>query len=113
MVTLSKCAERKLLAHDWPGNVRELENLLQRSLILLQGQVLTGAELAFESGTDVPVEAEEGGLTEDLKNHEFQLIVDAMRQHGSKRAAVAEALGISPRTLRYKLARMRENGMEY
>ena len=111
-VALSHCAEQVLLAHDWPGNVRELENLVQRSLILLQGQSLGAADLAFEVDPAAPAAAPETGLTEDLKNHEFHLIVDAMRQYDGKRAAVAEALGISPRTLRYKLARMREQGIE-
>ena len=111
-VALSHCAEQVLLAHDWPGNVRELENLVQRSLILLQGQSLAAPDLAFEVDPAAPAAAPETGLTEDLKHHEFQLIVDAMRQCDGKRAAVAEALGISPRTLRYKLARMREQGIE-
>ena len=111
-VTLTACAEQALLAHDWPGNVRELENLVQRSLILLQGQSLAAADLAVEAGAEATDAAAEIGLTADLKNHEFELIVDAMRQHDGKRAAVAKALGISPRTLRYKLARMREQGIE-
>jgi two-component system response regulator FlrC len=109
-VTLSPGAEARLLAYDWPGNVRELENLVQRSLILLQGLTLGAHDLAFEGGpASVPVP--DAGLNEGVRNHEFQLIVDAMRQHGGKRTAVAEALGISPRTLRYKLARMRELGV--
>jgi two-component system response regulator FlrC len=109
-VTLSPCAEARLLAYDWPGNVRELENLVQRSLILLQGSTLEAHDLAFEGGpASVPVP--DTGLNEGVRNHEFQLIVDAMRQHGGKRTAVAESLGISPRTLRYKLARMRELGI--
>ncbi len=109
-VSLSQPAQQKLLSHDWPGNVRELENLLQRSLILLQGNEIDVGDLAFEADevASVPSNA---GLNRDLKHHEFQLIIDAMRQHGGKRAAVAEALGISPRTLRYKLARMREQGI--
>ncbi len=108
-VTLAPCAEARLLAHDWPGNVRELENLIQRSLILLQGAMLEAHDLAFEQ----PPAADNGsdsGLNAGMRSHEFQLIVDAMRQHGGKRTAVAKALGISPRTLRYKLARMREQG---
>ena len=85
---------------------------MQRSLILLQGQSLAAADLAFEAGAATAAAVEDTGLNEDLRNHEFQLIVDAMRQHDGKRAAVAEALDISPRTLRYKLARMREQGIE-
>ena len=109
-VTLTQAAQQRLLAHDWPGNVRELENLLHRSLILLQGNEIDAADLAFEAGSIEP-EQDHRGLNQGLRNHEFQLIIDAMRAHGGKRNAVAEALGISPRTLRYKLARMREQGL--
>ncbi len=109
-VTLSSAARERLLAHDWPGNVRELENLMQRTLILLRGNEIDAHDLAFEAGQAANFERD-AGLSQGLRNHEFQMIIDAMRQHGGKRAAVADALGISPRTLRYKLARMREQGI--
>jgi two-component system response regulator FlrC len=50
-------------------------------------------------------------LQDDLKQHEHGRILAALRAHGGKRAAAARQLGISPRTLRYKLARMRDAGM--
>lgn len=110
---LSDCARQALLTHHWPGNVRELENVVQRSLILLQGDLITAADLVFE---DVPAEHPAGEcpstvLHDDLKQREFQLIIDALREGGGNRAATAATLGISPRTLRYKLARMREAGV--
>ncbi|MEL7187728.1 MAG: sigma-54 dependent transcriptional regulator [Pseudomonadota bacterium] len=107
-ISLTKAAENLLLAHDWPGNVRELENLIQRSLILLSGAELDAADLAFEAGTE---SSADNDLSEGLRNHEFQLIVDALKAHNGKRAAVAETLGISARSLRYKLARMRAAGV--
>lgn len=108
-VTLSPCAREALLAHDWPGNVRELENLVQRTLILLSGSVIHAADLAVEK-TDATSQAD-GDLNQGLRNREFQLIIDAMNTHGGKRSDVSRALGISPRSLRYKLARMREEGV--
>ena len=51
------------------------------------------------------------GLDGDLKSREFELILDALRVDNGSRKAAAERLGISPRTLRYKLARMREQGI--
>ncbi len=108
-VTLARCAREALLAHDWPGNVRELENLFQRTLILLHGAEIRAADLAFEQAQPGPQEPAD--LSEGLRNREFQLIVDAMKTHGGKRGRVAETLGISPRSLRYKLARMREQGV--
>lgn len=108
-VLLADDAREELLAHDWPGNVRELENLIQRTTILLRGDTIRSADLAFETDQRPADDAaQEGDLQEGLRNREYQLIVDALRAYGGKRTTVAESLGISPRTLRYKLARMRE-----
>ena len=108
-LTLSPCAQEALLAHDWPGNVRELENLIQRSLILSSGSVITASDLAIEQcGAS---DQAGGDLNQGLRNREYQLIIDAMSAHDGKRSDVARALGISPRSLRYKLARMREEGV--
>ncbi len=106
--TLSDCAQEALLAHGWPGNVRELENLVQRTLILLSGSEIRAADLAFER---VAADHDAADLSEGLRNREFQLIIDALNAHAGKRSDVAAALGISPRSLRYKLARMRDAGI--
>ncbi len=109
-VSISAGAAALLESYDWPGNVRELENLVQRSLILLNGDTLTADALVFDVPPDIEPE-EDGTLQRDLKKREYELIVDAMKSCGGKRSAVAAALNISPRTLRYKLARMRELGI--
>lgn len=110
---LSQSAEEALLRHSWPGNVRELENTLQRSLILLQGDTIGADELVFEGSEPAAVAAGGSGtaaLQDDLKHQEFRLIVRALQDAGGNRKLAATSLGISPRTLRYKLARMREEG---
>ena len=109
--TLTPEAEHKLLSHAWPGNVRELENLMQRTTILLRGSAIGASDLAFEQHGDIEGTDSEPDLQQGLRNTEFQLIVDALRAHAGKRGDVAESLGISARTLRYKLARMREAGI--
>ncbi len=109
-VTLSHCAKEALLTHDWPGNVRELENLIQRTLILFGGSVIHATDLAFERSE--AINRPEGDLNQGLRNREYQLIIDAMTTHGGKRSDVSTALGISPRSLRYKLARMRDEGID-
>lgn len=111
MPVLSDAARDALLEYAWPGNVRELENLLQRSLILLQGNVIDSHDLAFEDGV-VAGDSSGAVLQDDLRRSEFRLIVDALREGGGNRTATAAKLGISPRTLRYKIARMREAGMQ-
>ena len=109
---LSPEAAALLASHSWPGNVRELENLMQRSLILLQGSVINPEDLVFEDAALLPVgrPSASGALQDDLKHREYQLIIDALRDVDGNRGRAASRLGISPRTLRYKLARMRDDG---
>lgn len=111
---LSDAAQQELLRYSWPGNVRELENLMQRSLILLQGSEIGVSDLVFEHSNELPTEPddESAALSRDLKQHEFSLLVDALRESQGNRGAAAERLGISPRTLRYKLAKMRDSGIQ-
>ena len=117
---LSAEAGQTLLAHDWPGNVRELDNVMQRSLVLCDGPVIENQHISFEQlGTATQiVEAKPATLARlraDLAGAlvatEFDLILEAMRRDCGSRERMAERLGISPRTLRYKLARMRAAGV--
>jgi len=114
---LSKPAREKLLSHLWPGNVRELDNVIQRSLILKQGNVIDAVDIQFENisaGTsDVTDNSEDSSRTlgSEMKDHEYNKILAALRADKGNRQRAAERLGISQRTLRYKLARMREMGM--
>lgn len=123
--TLTASAQHKLLNHIWPGNVRELENVIQRALILAENAEIDACDLLIEPvNTDInspqlqycsQVEAEDSDnslLGSELKYQEHQIILDALQVHNGKRKDVAEKLGISPRTLRYKLAKMRESGIQ-
>ena len=108
--TLAGCARDALVTHPWPGNVRELVNVMQRSMILHAGQELRATDLVFEEAPGM-IDAGDGRLSDGLRDREFQLILDALKAHTGKRSDVAHALGISPRSLRYKLARMRDAGI--
>jgi two-component system response regulator FlrC len=117
MPKFSDEAKQRLLAHIWPGNVRELDNLMQRALILDNDGVIDADELNFESeGTESrtiesSARTHQGRLPEDLRSVEEQMILDALAQGRGSRKVVASRLGISERTLRYKIARMREAGV--
>jgi len=124
-VRLSAAAQACLQAHGWPGNVRELDNALQRALILQQGGVIEAADFCLAGAiplsavapvTALPVAVEPagevGGLGDDMRRHEFQMIIDTLRAERGRRKEAAERLGISPRTLRYKLAQMRDAGLD-
>ncbi|MFT2185950.1 sigma-54-dependent transcriptional regulator [Pseudomonas putida] len=119
-VRLSAQARACLQAHAWPGNVRELDNALQRALILQQGGVIEAADfclagaIPLSAGTEPSSEvaAEAGGLGDDMRRHEYQMIIDTLRAERGRRKEAAERLGISPRTLRYKLAQMRDAGFD-
>jgi two-component system, response regulator FlrC len=137
---LSADAAHMLLLYPWPGNVRELDNVMQRALILANGAVIQPEHVHLEiEGLDAlpgtlaaagraarefvseprrPVaqdkfaeEAASGGLSDSLSTRERDLIIEALRSDNGNRQAAARRLGISPRTLRYKLQRLREAGV--
>ena len=114
----SAAARSKMNAYTWPGNVRELDNVIQRALILQTKNIIDADDLFIEHfETTAIVETEnvvtnEDKLGNELKLQEHQIILDTLQACQGSRKAVAERLGISPRTLRYKLAKMRDSGIQ-
>ncbi|GAB3520636.1 sigma-54-dependent transcriptional regulator [Photobacterium alginatilyticum] len=130
---ISQSALVKLQQYAWPGNVRELDNVIQRALILGDGNNIecehillegldwldaqslqTAVELATPSPAIEPLQVPPSadGLGNELREQEFSIILETIRACDGRRKDVAEKLGISPRTLRYKLAKMRDAGIE-
>jgi two-component system response regulator FlrC len=114
----SGAARSKLHAYHWPGNVRELDNVIQRALILYTDKIIDASDLLIENfDTALVIEPEKITSTDDklgseLKLQEHQIILDTLLACHGSRKDVAERLGISPRTLRYKIAKMRDSGIE-
>lgn len=114
----SPAARSKLNAYSWPGNVRELDNVIQRALILHSSNIIDASDLLienFETANVNEVEAQvntDDKLGSELKIQEHQIILDTLQACHGSRKDVAERLGISPRTLRYKIARMRDSGIQ-
>ena len=115
-------ARSKLSAYHWPGNVRELDNVIQRALILHSNQQIDANDLLIENFETISVVDQKNDVSlpknhddklgSELKLQEHQIILDTLLACQGSRKNVAERLGISPRTLRYKLAKMREAGIE-
>lgn len=114
-----KSAVKALLANYWQGNVRELDNVLQRALILQSGDSIKAQDLAFESmamefgnSQNTDEHGVDNSLNDDLRSHEQRHIIEALENNNGARRATANELGISERTLRYKITRFREQGVE-
>lgn len=125
-------AEARLVAYSWPGNVRELENVVQRALIMSAGEVIEADSLplkgaASSSGVAAPAEpvgapfavasaptlAEtpaSTGSPANMRDLERQHILDTLAKFGGSRKKAVAILGISERTLRYKLSQYRAEG---
>ena len=124
---ISDAALSVLGDYAWPGNVRELENVMRRALLLSQGKPAIEEEhiifdmtaRAVEKPAPAPVAdiataaATKGPakLSKIVQISEARAIMDALESVGGHRANAARALGISERTLRYRLASFREAGI--
>jgi len=138
-VQLASSAIQALQAYDWPGNVRELENVIQRAMVMADGPLLTAAHLGLDAiathemtSSSIEIDLVDRAAPEDFAARmtgdieeapraepsladrrvmqEAELILATLKTAPTKTLAAAR-LGISERTLRYKLARLREHGL--
>lgn len=106
-----------LVQHDWPGNVRELENVIQRALLFAGGDTIEASHIVFDRPAAAPVAeaagvevARDATLGQVVQLSEFAAIRETLAACGGSRIETARRLGISERTLRYRLAKAREQG---
>jgi two-component system response regulator FlrC len=116
--SLSADAIVLLTSYRWPGNVRELDNAVQRALILQTGRELTAQDFQLQLNNDSDSDADDlisiqqsTRLADTMRHLEAERIIEALKNTQNTRENIARQLGMSPRTLRYKLARMREMGI--
>jgi len=129
---ISAPAMRKLLQYNWPGNIRELDNVIQRALVMMSGNTITEQDILLEDDLileqnshrkaqekTIKADANSQGKDEsseecvvDLKSRETEVILETLKKFNGQRQKTAEALKLSPRTLRYKLAKLKEQGYE-
>jgi two-component system response regulator FlrC len=116
-------AKARIAAYGWPGNVRELENVVQRAAILATGDVVEADQLILGASSapyvppaPMPASASPASAATGIetpaamRDLERQHILDTLAKVGGSRKKAVELLGISERTLRYKLAQYREEG---
>ncbi|MGB0764135.1 MAG: sigma-54-dependent transcriptional regulator [Luminiphilus sp.] len=111
-LTVATAAIDKLVEHHWPGNIRELDNCIQRAVILADGGEVSPRDIVFDAVPEAAASQapEAPALDGDLKARERELIFSALSAVRGSRKKACERLGISERTLRYKLARFRDEG---
>ncbi|MBL7004950.1 MAG: sigma-54-dependent Fis family transcriptional regulator, partial [Gammaproteobacteria bacterium] len=103
-VMLSPSATVDLKSYSWPGNIRELENVIQRALILKEGDKIESDDIMLEAVEATAINATTendtaGQLQNDLKDREAEVIIETLKAFSGSRKKTAENLGISPRTL--------------
>ena len=97
--SLSPDAKELLRSYDWPGNARELANAIERALIVSQSGVIEREDLPMKGETAAPGLARPGLLAQI----ERTAILEALSRNKGDRRATSEELGISLRTLQYRL----------
>jgi two-component system response regulator PilR (NtrC family) len=106
---LDETALSMLKRHPFPGNVRELENVLERALALCNGKAIEPQDLLLEKEAKTPaLSGNTSGLAlpDYLEHIEKQVILDALEKTGHNKTAAAKLLGVSFRTLRYRLSKL-------
>ena len=118
--TLTEDAMAALAAHSFPGNVRELENILERALALAEGECIDAEDLRLNQSPPIPggeqynrrrddrdrLDAVGSDLTGYLEDIEREVLAAALERHHWNRTEAAGALGISFRSLRYRLKKL-------
>jgi DNA-binding NtrC family response regulator len=98
-VRLHPDTTRDLVEYDWPGNVRELENAIERAMIVARSEVIRPEDLPLQ----LDARSMKTASPRTLADIEKEAILKALANNDGDRRATAEELGMSLRTLQYRL----------
>jgi len=101
---ISSEAMDQLIKYDYPGNVRELENIIERAVVIARDAVVSRADLPFQDH-DIPAEdlSRGGTMKDSVETLERDMIQKALIDADYNQTRASEILGITERTLRYKM----------
>ncbi len=109
VTTVSAAAMQRLTGYGWPGNVRELENVIERALVLAEGEVLEPADIplfhvrAAPEGVNTDLPDSGLDLTHEVEAMEERLLRAALERAGGVKAEAARLLGLKSSAFYYKL----------
>lgn len=96
-----------LTAYHWPGNVRELENVMERAVVMAEGDVLHGhhlpPSLQMNRYAPAPTREDVGDFTTRVANFEIELITEALKDSAGNQTQAATRLGMTKRIMQYKV----------
>jgi two-component system NtrC family response regulator len=105
---ISQKARDILMNYDWPGNVRELEYTILRAVLFSEGEVILPKHLPVELQSPSPRSGRHMAIGMTMKEMEKELILKTLEKTGGNRTRTAQILGISLRSLQYKLKSYQE-----
>lgn len=111
--SISPGAMKMLIRYDWPGNVRELENMIERAVVTSRAEMLGEKDFPVELSIGQPEMSDEGlQIPMKLEEGSKYLILKTLERYNGNKTRAAEALGISARTIRNKLAEYESQNQE-
>lgn len=108
----NESAEKKLIEYPWPGNIRELDNVVQRACILSTTEFINEDDVDFGEYQMAEDKTSDTSKKKSLKGEQYKLIESVLNELNGNRKEAAKRLGVSERTLRYKISQMKDLGYE-